>query len=144
MSNPEQASAVDVEMKDANGVANPPGSEEPPKSGSAGLQTSSAAVDVAVGTAAKGTHVGNVAKLESADKKDRENIVNEDLLRAFRYFDKTGKHCCERPWRCTLIGFVSQERVWLVRWTACHQHCAVLVDLRYSCTITSWPLLAVL
>ena len=96
VSNPEQASAVDVEMKDANGDADPHGSDQTPKPEGEQLQTGKTAEAAAGGAAAKGNHAGNVAKLETVDKKDRAIVVDEDLVRAFRYFDKTGKYCCKR------------------------------------------------
>lgn len=95
VSNPEQASAVDVEMKDANGDTDAHGTDATPKPEGDQLQTGKAAEGAAVGAAAKENHAGHAAELESADKKHRGTVVDEDLVRAFRYFDKTGKYCCE-------------------------------------------------
>lgn len=98
VSHPEQALAVDVEMKDANGGADPPGSDATPKPEGDQLQTGKAEEGVAVGAGAKENHAGHAAELESADRKHRGTVVDEDLVRAFRYFDKTGKCCCEFLW----------------------------------------------
>lgn len=96
VSNAEQAAAVDVEMKDANGNADPKEAGDPSKAEGEEKQASNAAApakDGPSGTGEKEVHAGAAVKLESADKKERESTVDEDLVRAFRYFDKTGQ-CC--------------------------------------------------
>lgn len=91
VSNAEQASAVDVEMKDANGDADPKEAGRPSKAEGEEKQASNAAApakDGPSGSGEKEALAGAGVKLESADKKD--STVDEDLVRAFRYFDKTG------------------------------------------------------
>ena len=89
VSSTEQASAVDVEMKDANGDADPKAAGDD--------QTSNAAAPAKgapSGTGDNEAPVGSAVKLENAVKKDREITVDQDLVHAFRYFDKTGQGCC--------------------------------------------------
>ena len=111
VSNPEQASAVDVEMKDATGDADPKdatGDADPkdtkvsPKAGGGEQQSGDAplAKEPPSATGDKDAHVWKTGKLETTDKKEKESIVDEDLVRAFRYFDKTGMCWCE-PLCCT-------------------------------------------
>lgn len=104
VSSSEQASAVDVEMKDANGDADPKEAGDAPKAGGEDQQTSNAAPAKVVGD--------NAVKLETAVKKEREITVDQDLVHAFRYFDKTGQRCWEpltaMPNACGLCAGVHQ------------------------------------
>ena len=111
VSNTEQASAVDVEMKDANGDADPKEAGDIPKAEGQDQQTSNAAApakDVPSGTGDNEAPVGNAVKLETAVKKEREITVDQDLVHAFRYFDKTGQCCCAplaaMPYTCGLCA----------------------------------------
>lgn len=116
VSSSEQASAVDVEMKDANGDADPKEAGDAPEAGDArkaggeDQQTSNAAPAKVVGD--NEAPAGNAVKLETAVKKEREITVDQDLVHAFRYFDKTGQRCWEpltaMPNACGLCAGVHQ------------------------------------
>lgn len=89
--NSEQASDVDVEMKDADlqqGNASKPGGEGEASKAAAHAKGSVTGDEEAL--------VRDAVKLETADKVVRDIAVDEDLVCAFRYFDKTG-NCCEPP-----------------------------------------------
>lgn len=104
VSNAEQASAVDVEMKDANGDADPNEAGAPSRAEGEEKQASNASAparDGPSGTGEKEALAGAAVKQETADKKERESTVDEDLVRAFRYFDKTGQ-CCWQSHDATL------------------------------------------
>ena len=89
VSSPEEVSAVDVEMKDANGDADPKAAGVDQRSNAA-----APAKGAPAGPAGNEAPVGNALKLENAVKKEREITVDQDLVHAFRYFDKTGQCCC--------------------------------------------------
>lgn len=79
-------------MKDANGDAAPQQTSDFTKSNIAAeqAQTTSAAVPA---SDAKGSESKDKVKLET-ESKEKQSLVDEDLVRAFRYFDKTGQGCC--------------------------------------------------
>ena len=98
---PEQAAAVDVEMHDAEAAGDEQKSgaaEAPPKSESTKQLDSSS--DAAIGKDAKavgGSDDKGQVKKESDKQEDhkkegqeKEKVLDEGLLCAFRYFDKTG------------------------------------------------------
>ena len=76
-------------MKGANADAGPQPTNDSHKSSTAAgkAQTSSAA---ASGSDTQELQSKDQVKLEM-DDKERQRHVDEDLVRAFRYFDKTGK-----------------------------------------------------
>jgi len=98
---PEQAASVDVEMQDAEAAGNEQKSdaaEATPKSES--TKQSGSSSDAAVAKDAKavsGSDDKGQVKKESDKQEDhkkegqeKEKVLDEELLCAFRYFDKTG------------------------------------------------------
>ena len=85
--NSEQASAIEVEMKDAT-------SDVPLKSSDAAAKPSDGKSDPSnepvAAVRSKGVESTDDLKLEG-HSKDKENLVDENLVRAFRYFDTSGK-----------------------------------------------------
>ena len=108
---PEQAAAVDVEMHDAEAAGDEQKSgtaEAAPKSESTtqlGSDAAAAKDAKAVGGSDDRGQVKKEADKQEDHKKDgqekeKEKVVDEGLLCAFRYFDKTGGQviavsCCE-------------------------------------------------
>lgn len=103
---PEQAAAVDVEMHDAEAAGDEQKSgaaEEAPKSESTKqLSSSSDAAAAKDAKAVGGSDDKGQVKKESdkqedhkkeGQEKEKEKVLDEGLLCAFRYFDKTGGHC---------------------------------------------------
>ena len=99
--NPEQAAAVDVEMHDAEAAGDEQKSgaaEAAPKSESTKqLGSSSDAVAAKDAKAVGGSDDKDQVKKESDKQEDhkkegqeKEKVLDEELLCAFRYFDKTG------------------------------------------------------
>ncbi len=108
---PEQAAAVDVEMHDAEAAGDEQKSgtaEAAPKSEST-TQLGSDAAAAKDAKAVGGSDDRGQVKKESdkqedhkkdGQEKEKEKVVDEGLLCAFRYFDKTGGQviavsCCE-------------------------------------------------
>ncbi len=96
---PEQAASVDVEMQDAEAAGNEQKSdaaEATPKSESTKQSGSDAAV-AKDAKAVSGSEDKGQVKKESDKQEDhkkegqeKEKVLDEELLCAFRYFDKTG------------------------------------------------------
>ena len=101
----EQAAAADVEMKESDNAGDQPSAANTAKPGSDNKQTepttdTEPAKD-AKAAKASSAPVDNIKGSKEAEKqpedkkevkeKEKETIVDEDLLHAFRYFDKTGK-----------------------------------------------------
>ena len=129
VSDPAQASAVDVEMKDAIRDADPKEASDAPKAEGEDQQTSNAAAPAKGATSGTGDTEARV-KLEAAVKKEREITVDQDLVDAFRYFDKTGQ-CCFEPsccpakcmWTVSLLEYIMNDVLRLFHSFSKHAEC---------------------